>query len=73
MFFYYVRILAMICYSLFGIKRNYDKIDIIVLCVIVIFFNNVIYLIYIYIDRFDILIELVVIFISIDIFDNYLY
>lgn len=63
----------MICYSLFGIKRNYDKIDIIVLCVIVIFFNNVIYLIYIYIDRFDILIELVVIFISIDIFDNYLY
>lgn len=73
MFFRYVRILAMICYSLFGIKRNYDKIDIIVLSVIVIFFNNVIYLIYIYIDRFDILIELVVIFISIDIFDNYLY
>lgn len=69
----HVRTLAMTCYSLSGIKRNYDKIDIIVLCVTVTFLNNVTYLTYIHTDRPDILTELAVTSISTDTPDNYLH
>lgn len=63
----------MTCYSLSGIKRNYDKIDIIVLCVTVTFLNNVTHLTYIHTDRPDILTELAVTSISTDTPDNYLH
>lgn len=69
----HVRTLAMTCYSLSGIKRNYDKIDIIVLCVTVTFLNNVTHLTYIHTDRPDILTELAVTSISTDTPDNYLH